>query len=221
MLLIRSRSTGVPCCVDRQQVLALARPGVDLAQLRRRGAARRARLRRRALDELLADQRLRADRAVRVLAEAWKPGSSMLQDDRRLLVRRDVERLDRADLGAGDLHVLARDHERGVVEDRPDPVAAAAVARRPWRARPARPAATRHGDRWRRRASLAGRTSRGIAVEGAVGVTPRRGAVGRRLDRGARAALDDARRSPRPATRSARRRRRRASPVGLVVARRR
>ena len=69
-----------------------------------------ARLGRRALDELLADQRLRADRARRRRArKSSKPGLSMRSTTAALLVGRDVERLDLADLDAGDLHVLARD----------------------------------------------------------------------------------------------------------------
>ena len=60
------------CLLDRQQVLALARPPLDLLQLRRRLGARRRALRRLALDELLADQRLRADRCTRRRArKSW------------------------------------------------------------------------------------------------------------------------------------------------------
>ena len=47
------------------------------------------------------------------------------EHDRGLEVGRDVERVDLADLHAGDLDVLAGDHEAGVVEDRAHLVAAA------------------------------------------------------------------------------------------------
>ena len=46
----------------------------------------------------------------------------------RLAGQRDVDRLDRADVGAGDPDLLALDHEGAVVEDRPNQVAAAAAA---------------------------------------------------------------------------------------------
>ena len=59
---------------DRQQVLALALALVDLLQRRRRGGVDGALLGRRALDELLADQRLRADLAARVGAEVLVAG---------------------------------------------------------------------------------------------------------------------------------------------------
>ena len=64
MLLSRSRSTDCSRVLDRQQVLALARAVLDPAQRARRLGVDRALLRRLALDELLADQRLRADRAA-------------------------------------------------------------------------------------------------------------------------------------------------------------
>ena len=74
MLLIRSRSTDCCVFVDRQQVLALARA---VRRSSRAAAAARApagaRLRRLALDELLADQRLRAHDAARVACGS--PGS--------------------------------------------------------------------------------------------------------------------------------------------------
>src|SRR4051794_8824947 len=72
---------------------------------------------RRALHGPLADERLRPDRAVGVGAEVLEAAGGDVEDDRRLLVLGDVQRADLADLDAGDLDVLARDHERGVVED--------------------------------------------------------------------------------------------------------
>ena len=85
-LLIRSRSTAFVVLRDRQQVLALALALVDLLQRRRRGGVDGARLGRRALDELLADQRLRADRAVRVGAEVLEAGVVDVEDHDRLVV---------------------------------------------------------------------------------------------------------------------------------------
>jgi hypothetical protein len=107
---------------------------------RRRLTAVRAKRRalrgaRRALDELLADQRLRLDRAVGVAAERRE----LLADphlDARLVLRRELDVDDAAGLRPGDLHVLAGDQERGVVEDRVDAVVAAlrtAAARRAQR----------------------------------------------------------------------------------------
>ena len=84
----------------------------------------------RALDVLLADQRLRADGAGRAAAERREAGLGDLEGDRRLLLRRHVERLDPADDRAGDLDVLALHHVGGVVEDRPHLVARAAVVAR-------------------------------------------------------------------------------------------
>ena len=138
MLLIRSRST------DRAVFVAGSRywpsPGPDwtCGSSGGFGALARLGLRRLALDELLADQRLRADRAEGVLAEVVVVGVVDLQDDRGLLVVREVDRLDPADDDAADLHVLARDHERGVVEDRAHAVAAAVARSSPSRTRPGR-----------------------------------------------------------------------------------
>ena len=96
--------------------------------------ARRPRQRRPAVDVLLADQRLRADLAGRVLAEVLEAGIVDLQHQDRLARglrcsgrfrsclfarHRHADRLDRSDAGAGDAHFLACDQERAVVEDRP------------------------------------------------------------------------------------------------------
>ena len=115
---------------DRQQVLALARALVDLLQRRRRGGVDGALLGRLALDEPLADQRLRAHLAARVGAEVLVAGVLDVEHDDGLEVARDVERVDLADLDARDLDVLAGDHEAGVVEDRADLVGAAVAGAR-------------------------------------------------------------------------------------------
>ena len=114
--------------LDRQQVLALALAALDLAQRRRRLGVDGALLRRRALDELLADQRLRADLAAGVGAEVLVRRVLDVEHHHGLEVAGDVHRVDLADLDAGDLDVLAGDHEAGVVEDRAHLVGAA-VAR--------------------------------------------------------------------------------------------
>ena len=129
MLLIEVEVDRLRGVLDRQQVLALALALVDLLQRRRRGRVDGALLGRRALDELLADQRLRADLAARVGAEVLVAAVLDVEHHDRLEVLRDVERLDPADLDAGDLDVLAGDDEAGVVEDRADLVGAAVVAR--------------------------------------------------------------------------------------------
>jgi hypothetical protein len=110
--------------LDRQQVLARAALALgDLAQRRRRLLALRARLRRRALDVLLADERLRADRALRVGAEVLERGLGDLEHDRSAVVVGHVELVDLADVDAGDADVLPGDEREGVVEDRADLVA--------------------------------------------------------------------------------------------------
>jgi hypothetical protein len=68
MLLSRSRSTDLPV-FSTAAVLALAGAVVDLAQRPGRLLPLCVLLGRLALDEALADQRLRADHAVRVGAE--------------------------------------------------------------------------------------------------------------------------------------------------------
>ena len=63
--------------------------------------------------------------------KSWYAGSWMSSTTDGLEVAGDVQRVDLADLDAGDLDVLAGDHEAGVVEDRAHLVGAAA-RRRPW-----------------------------------------------------------------------------------------
>ncbi len=129
--------------LQRQQVLTGARfARGDLFQFRRRLRPRRPRQRRVAVDELLADQRLRADQAARVAAEVLEARVFDLHRDHRLagdrlrlavlvavdLARlRHADRFDFADVGAGHAHQLALDHEGAVVEDRADDVAPAAA----------------------------------------------------------------------------------------------
>ena len=129
MLLSRSRSTD--CSVFSTGSRYWPSPGPS--SIRRSGpgaSASTARLRRRlALDELLADQRLRADRALRVGAEVLVARVVDLQHDGGLEVRRHLDRVDRADLDAGHLDVLAGDDEAGVVEDRPHAVGVVLLAR--------------------------------------------------------------------------------------------
>ena len=113
--------------VDGQQVLALARAVVDPPQRARGLHAGPAALCRLALHEALADQRLRPHGAARVGPEVLIARVVDPQDDRGLEVRRDLDGVDRADLDAGDLHVLARDDEARVVEDGAHFVAVVAV----------------------------------------------------------------------------------------------
>ncbi len=115
--------------LDRQQVLALALAVLDLLQLRGRLRGGLSRLRRLALDELLADQRLRADHALGVAAEVLVALVLDVEHDDGLEVVRDVERVDLADLDAGHLHVLAGDDEARAVEDGADLVALVVSAR--------------------------------------------------------------------------------------------
>ena len=172
MLLSRSRST------ERSVFSTGSRrwpsPGPSSISRSSPGASAptRALLRRLALDELLADQRLRPDDALRVGAEVLVARVVDPQHDRGLEVRRDLDVLDRADLDAGDLHVLARDDEAGVVEDRAHAVGLVLLARRRGRAPPARRRAGRR--RRGRRLSWPRRHLVGIAVE--VPSTSRHGA---------------------------------------------
>ena len=98
---------------------------------------------RPAVDELLADQRLRPDQAARVFAEVLETGIGDLHRDHRfagdlqrlaVLVAVDLtrhghaDRFDFADGGAGDADFLAGDHEAAAVEDPAHDVAAAAAA---------------------------------------------------------------------------------------------
>src|SRR5262249_58928651 len=102
---------------------SLARPALDDGQRGRLLRVLGPWLGRRALDELLADQRLRADGALGVGAEVVEARLVDAQDDRRLVVRRDVDGLDLADLGPRDLDVFAGDDREGVHEDRADAIA--------------------------------------------------------------------------------------------------
>ena len=126
--------------LDRQPVLAGAGLAVgDLLERRRRLAARRARLRRLALDVLLAEQRLRPDQAGGVAQEVLEAGIGDAEHGHRLawvlvavslhrlIGQRDRDVVDGADRRAGDPDVLAVDEEAGVVEVGADLVVAAAV----------------------------------------------------------------------------------------------
>ena len=129
MLLIRSRSTDCSVFVDRQQVLALARARRRSCSSAGGGSAPTgALLRRLALDELLADQRLRADHAA--ARRGGSPGSRVVdvEHDGGLEVGRDVERVDLADLDAGDLDVLAGDRRSRRCRRSRAPCRTAAVA---------------------------------------------------------------------------------------------
>ena len=154
MLLIRSRSTArlVFCTGSRRS--PSPGPVLDLLELGRRLVARALGARRRALHEALADQRLRADLALRVAAEVLVALVVDPQDDRGLVVVGDLDVVDAADLHARDLHVLARDDEAGVVEDRADLVGVVLPARDRAPARRGRRPAGRR--RRRRRVSRAG-----------------------------------------------------------------
>ena len=92
-------------------------------------AARRP---RRALHELLADQRLGLDRAVGVGAKRREPAVE-LHLHPRAPVLREPDADDASDLGPGDLDVLARDQVGGVVEQRVDAIARPARAAEPRR----------------------------------------------------------------------------------------
>ena len=111
----------------------------------RRFGVRGPRQGRPAVDVLLADQRLRPDHAAGVFAEVLEAGVVDLHHDHRLARDRlrlavfvagdlarhgHADRFDFADVGAGDAHLLALDHERAVVEDRAHDVALVAAAGR-------------------------------------------------------------------------------------------
>ena len=130
MLRIRSSSTGVDVFSTGSRRWPAPSPSGILAQRRRRRRCSRARLRRLALDELLADHRLQADRALGVLAEVLEGRVVDLQHDRRLVVAASRRALDLADLRARDLHVLARDEEAALLKIARTLVVAAVVARR-------------------------------------------------------------------------------------------
>ncbi len=104
--------------VDRHLVAAQRDRRRLVARRAQRGRPRRARV---TLDVLLADQRLRPDPAAGIGAE--RPEALVdLHLHAGAPVIRQLDVLDLADLGAGDLHVLAGDQVRGVVEERVDAV---------------------------------------------------------------------------------------------------
>ena len=106
MSLSRSRSTGELVFCTGSRCSPAPSPVRDRRQLGRAGRARLA------VDERLADQRLRADRAVGVRVERREARRSWMSSiTAAFLSRRHVQRVDLAHLRAGDLHVLAR-HER-------------------------------------------------------------------------------------------------------------
>ncbi len=141
MSLIRSGSTLVPLLPSGSRYWPA--PGSPSGICFSGGGGRRPgrpRQGRPAVDELLADQRLRPDLAAGVAAEVLEARVGDLHHDHRLAGRRDrlavavgdrlarhrhADRLDRADVGAGDPDLLAVDHEAAVVEDRADDVAVA------------------------------------------------------------------------------------------------
>ena len=158
MLSIRSRSTGELVFRDPQRRWPL--PGRPRSPRSSGGTSSPALgVPRRALDEALADQRLRADLAPRVAAEVLEAGSS-IRSVPRPVSSRDVDGGDRADPHAGDLHVLARDDEGGVVEDR-----AHAVARCPPSRRSRRSAATVAARRATRDCDAASHGPRDLATD--------------------------------------------------------
>ena len=142
--------------LERQQVLAGAGLAVgDLADLR--AAARRRQSAagcsgiRRSARRAATGARIRHEASSR---KSWNAGSSIsitttalpgiaLPPSSRLTIsssRRDLDLLDRPDLGAGDPDLLAGDEEAAVVEDRPDLVGPTVVAGRPsWRSAGRRP----------------------------------------------------------------------------------
>ena len=124
---------GLAVLLERQEALPLAPAALlDDLELRGRLRARSPGLRRLALQELLAKQRLRVDQAGGVLPEVLKAGVVDLHDDhclpglRRavrvhgLLGEGDVQLGNGADLGARHPHLHAGRQERRVVEDAAD-----------------------------------------------------------------------------------------------------
>ena len=128
--------------LERQQVLALARLAVgdllELAAAARCPAARGWVGSHSTNFSPISDcGRIRQEASSR---KSWKPGSSIRSTTHRLaglgaavlvrglVVAGDVDLGDRADLGAGDPHLLAGDQEGGVVEDRADLVGALVAA---------------------------------------------------------------------------------------------
>ncbi len=171
MLLTRSRSTALPLCSSGSR--CWPSPGCavrDRLQRGRRLGAGSARLRSACTRRsVLAEQRLRADRGTRRRSrKSWKPGSLIASPPPPCRARRCRPRapprsalvtstsLDRADAGAGDPHLLARDEEAAVVEDRPDLVGLALAA----------------GGRCRRRAARRPRAGRRIDGDPPHGAAP-------------------------------------------------
>ena len=121
-----TRSTGIVAAVCSTGTVPV--PSVGQAAVGASGLA---------VDEVLADQRLRPDLAGRVLAEVRDPRLGHLGGDDR--VRRlalpllEVEARGRAGLDAADAEVAAVHEAEGVVEDEPvaDRVAAGLASRRP------------------------------------------------------------------------------------------
>ena len=159
MLLTRSRSIALPLRSSGSRCWPA--PGSPSGISRARAAAGVPGARGSvgvALDELLADQRLRADQAGRVVAEVLEgrvvdlqarsppcPASGSPSSRAASSLVGDVDRGDRADVGAGDADLLAVDQEAGVVEDRADLVAALVAAGAACRSQapPRRPRARR------------------------------------------------------------------------------
>ena len=128
--------------LERQEALAGARLRVrDHLERRRRLRLRGVRLRRLAVDVLLAEERGRPDDAGGILAEVLEAGvRDVHHDDRLAGIRafvairplawhRHVDGGDTSHLRSRDPHVLAGDQERPVVEDPADLVAATGAAR--------------------------------------------------------------------------------------------
>ena len=126
---------------DRQVVLARAFvAGGDLLQRRRQRRAFDPRLGGDAVDVLLADQALGADRAAGVAAEVLEAGVADAEHDGRLGRRRGFDRFDGADFDGGDVDVLPGDDVARVVEDRAHAVGRCWSLRRRSRAARRRPA---------------------------------------------------------------------------------
>ena len=128
MLPIRSRSTALPLFSTGSRYWPSPSPSSICSSFGGASSPAARTCGRLALDEALADQRLRAHDAARVAAEVLVAGVGDVEHHGGLLVLRQVDRVDRADADAGDLDVLAGDHEAGVVEDRADLVVLAFLA---------------------------------------------------------------------------------------------